>query len=168
MTTDTITPDELPAFIARMPSVALDAAEGAMSQTLLFLHGQIPPYPGPAPKGETVKNMTPKARAWFFWVLKTGKLRLPYTRTGLLGQSFTTEVSRGADNVTGEIGTNVAYAPWVVGPKFPGREIHGQQMYQAKIHQGNWWDFEAEMDKARPQAADVFGQEWFSRFQAGL
>jgi len=162
---DTLTIDELPGFVASLPVVALQAARPAMQDTVLFLHSKIPPYPGAAPTGQTVKHMTPKARAWFFWVLKHGLLKLPYTRTGALGQSFTTEVSADSSGVTGQIGTNLSYAPWVVGPAYPGETIHGQTMYQAKIHQGRWWDFQEVMDTARPEAFSVFGQSFFDNFQ---
>jgi hypothetical protein len=160
-------PDDLTALVASMPAVAMDAAEGAMTQTLLFLHGQLPGYPE-GPKEKVSQHWTPKQRAYFFWALRKGLIQVPYQRTGTLGRSFTTQVERGQDAVTGELGTNVAYAPWVVGPAYPGEDINGQTMYQARIHAGLWWSLGNEFDKTTPQAVEIFADEFFNRFMAGL
>jgi hypothetical protein len=156
--------DDLDALIERLPDLALIAGGIAMEDALLFLHGQIPPYPGPALTGQTVKFMTAKARAWFFANLRSGKLKLPYARTGTLGRSFTERTTVGADAVIGEIGTNVNYAPWVVGPSYPGQEINGRTMYQAKIHSGRWWQFEQAMTEAEPAAYGVFDDSFRQAF----
>ncbi len=151
--------DELEDLIDRMPELALQAGALAMDETLLFLHEQIPPYPaGPAPQGQTVKNMTPRARRWFFANLRKGTPKLPYRRTGTLGRSFTTETRVQGTAVLGEIGTAVTYAPWVVGPAYPGREIRGRMMYQAKLHRGRWYDFEQVMAARGNDAGLVFEQ----------
>lgn len=158
--------DDLQSLIDKLPALALDAAEVAMGQTLLFLHGKIPPYPGPvsfAP-GIVAATWTPKQRRFFFAMLAKGRIKLPYRRTGKLGQSFTEKVTRSADDVVGEIGTNDLKAPWVVGPKYPGREIRGQAMYQARIHAGRWWEFEEVMAEAGPEGYGVFEDAFRAEF----
>jgi len=156
--------EDLEALIARLPALALIAGGIAMKDALLFLHGQIPDYPPRSKGGDVVKHMSPKARAWFFANLRSGKLKLPYTRTGTLGRSFTEDVTVTAEDVTGVIGTNVNYAPWVVGPAYPGEEIRGRQMYQARIHAGNWWQFVPTMEDAEPQAYGVFDDSFRENF----
>ncbi len=171
-------PDELtlPSFeafqqlLARMPAIALEAAGAAMDKTMAFLMSTLPPYPPPpagAP-GEAAKHWTDKQRRFFFAALKSGQIKVPYVRTGLLGQSFTTEVRRGADMVEGEWGTNDLKAPWVVGPDYPGESIHGQTMYQAQIHEGRWWQFEQQFDANREAALDFFDRAFFEEFWTRL
>lgn len=63
-------------------------------------------------------------------------------RTNTLQQRFTTDVERKDNVIRGLIGTNVPYAPWVVGPAFPGEEIGGEQKYQARIHEDRWYQFD--------------------------
>lgn len=50
-----------------------------------------------------------------------------YRRTGTLGRRWTTRVTRSAVGLTGKVGNNTIYAPWVQSERF-----------QAEIHQG-WW-----------------------------
>lgn len=61
------------------------------------------------------KFKTAKQQGWFFASLATGTLELPYTRTGLLGASQTSDAYFDGDNLTISVGTNVAYAPYVIG-----------------------------------------------------
>lgn len=152
--------EDLDALIELLPELALHAAVPAMDATMLFLHGQIPPYPPTPPKGAALRAMTAKQRGWFFWALARGKLKLPYTRTGTLGRLFTEQTTRTPDAVNGEIGTALGIAPWVVGPPFPGETINGRTMYQARVHAGRWWVFEDEMEKAGPEAYGVFDDTW--------
>jgi hypothetical protein len=162
--------DKFRELVNKMPAIALDAAEVAMDKTMVFLMSLIPPYPPPpagAP-GEAAKHWTDKQRRFFFWALKRGQIKVPYVRTGTLGQHFTTTVTRLADSIEGEWGTNDLKAPWVVGPDYPGEEINGQEMYQAHIHEGRWWQFEALFDANRDAAMNFFETEFFAEFQRRL
>lgn len=108
--------EELKKLIEELPLMALEAAEPAMESAVVFLHGMLPGYPPAIPNSS-------------------------YVRTGTLGRSFTTDVIPEFSSVVGEIGTRLNYAPWVVGDDFPGSEINGVMKYQAKVHQGRWWQF---------------------------
>jgi hypothetical protein len=167
--------DALGRILARLGDLAFDAAETAMDKTVLYLLSQIPEYPPVvAAGGDWLKKSTPKARSWFFWAVKKGKVpgwkwvedeagghaEGQYPRSGQLGRSFTTQVTREQDSIIGQIGTNQVYAPWVVGPDHPGRQFtyggHTQTMYQASIHKGRWWQFERVIEQALPAAQEEF------------
>lgn len=108
--------EELRKLIEELPLLALEAAEPAMVDAVMFLYGHLPEYPPEPPNSS-------------------------YVRTGTLGRRFTTDVIPEFSSVSGELGTNLNYAPWVVGDDFPGSEINGVTKYQAKVHQGRWWQF---------------------------
>lgn len=156
------------AAIERFPDQAQVAAEGAMGAAVRFLHGQLPPYPGPAPKGEAAKHWTDKQRRFFFAALRRGQIKVPYVRTGTLGRSFTERVTVEPGAVVGELGTNLSYAPWVVGPRYPGEQIGGRQRWQARIHAGRWWRLDNEFAQNYDAAWGVFADEFFSRFSAAV
>jgi hypothetical protein len=65
------------------------AVEKGMNKALLYLLGQVPPYPAPSPTST-------------------------YRRTGQLGRSITTRVEPGDDSIVGFIGTNIEYAQYVI------------------------------------------------------
>jgi len=113
--------DEFRHYLEQLPQVAMAAAEPAMQQAILYLHGKLPEYPPELPNQR-------------------------YQRTNTLGRRWTTMVEVGLESVIGRLGTNVPYAPWVVGPDYPGETINGFEMYQAKIHQGRWWQLEDVID----------------------
>jgi hypothetical protein len=148
---------ELQDLIGALPVLALQAAEPAMTQMTDFMHGRIPEYPEP-PDGQPMLPdgasflRTPAQKAWFFASVKSGQLpgwawkdnqpeKTGSARTGTLGRRWTEQVTKTDQAVTGEVGTNLNYAPWVVGPSEPGEEINGKLMYQARIHVDRWWQF---------------------------
>jgi hypothetical protein len=130
---------EIEKMVAAMPEAALRAAEPAMEAAVLFLHGELPQYPG-QPDGSS------------------------YIRTNELGRRWTEQVERARDVVLGEIGTNLEYAPWAGGPSFPGEEIGGRTMYQAKAHVGRWWQFGSVMDASADGAWVAFSEEFWKGF----
>ncbi len=136
--------EELQKLINSLPELALEAAEPAMQDTMIFLHGQLPEYPPPIPDST-------------------------YDRTGTLGRRFTENVNVQQAAVIGELGTNLNYAPWVVGDDFPGSEINGVMKYQAKVHQGRWWQFNdvinENIDKAWEEFTDKFLPEFRERIE---
>jgi len=162
--------EELKALIERFPEMALDAAEPAMEQALLYLHGKIPQYPDKPQPGEASKWWTPKQRRWFWWAFKAGKIQVPYRRTGTLGRQITEQVTRSADGVEGEIGTNTPYAPWVIGPDEPGRVFAGlnnsNPMFQAGVHRKRWWQFEAVVNENLDGAYEQFRDQFLEDFEA--
>ncbi len=93
-----------------------------MDKAMKYVHSQVPPYPPPPP------NST-------------------YRRTGLLGRSIATEVNPLGTSIVGTIGTNVVYAPYVIGEN------------QAAIHQGRWWQLEKVVEKLVPDVVKIF-EDW--------
>jgi hypothetical protein len=139
---------EIDSFLKALPEassrIALDAAEPAMLGAVVELHGKLPQYADPVPGSG-------------------------YKRTETLGRKFTEQVERSEDAIMGEIGTNVPYAPWVMGASFPGEEIGGRIKYQAKVHQKRWWQFEtvidANVDGAWIEFENLFWPEFVRRIQ---
>lgn len=87
-------------------------------------------YQRKRPDGSTYmsKFKSRKQQGYVFGVLIRER-RIPYKRTGKLGQSITSAVQSVArDGVTVAIGTNLNYAPYVIG--IPPTQSH--------YHQGNW------------------------------
>jgi len=157
--------DELQELIARFPELALDAAEPAMDQALVYLHGRVPEYPPKPQPGQASKWWTPKQRRYFWWALKQGLIQVPYKRTGLLGRRITEQVTRQAGQVLGEIGMNTPYGPEVVGPPQDDPvTINGEPRYQARIHEGRWWRFHDVMDENLDEAYREFREEFFRQF----
>jgi len=163
-------------LLGNMPDLVLQASEVAMNKVLLFLHSRIPPYPDQPGQGNWLKFGTPRQQAWFFWAVKTGQPQVRgwkwvnghpegrYTRTGSM-RRITTKVERRDNEVVGAIGIKSTYAPWVIGPSYPGKvfELGGttRPMYQAKIHQGRWWQFEQIVLDNLAEAHALFEKELF-------
>jgi hypothetical protein len=157
--------DDIKRLIDRFVSKEFtDAAQAAMTNALLILHAALPEYPsgGPQP-GEASKSWTDKQRRWFFAALAEGKIEVPYKRTVSLGRRFTTEVRRQGVDVFGELGTNVPYAPWVVGPdESEAITFGGVKMFQAAIHQGRWWQLLDVVERNLPEAYQEFVDTFFA------
>jgi hypothetical protein len=172
---------ELQEMVKGLGPAALSAAEPAMEEALNHLLGQIPPYPTSDPPKGAMKDASDKARGWFFWAVRQGKIpgwkwvkatkNTPahaegrYRQSGHLGQSFTIAVSKTDSAVTGEIGTNAPYAPWVVGPDFPGEDFGGSKKYQAKIHSGRWWQFSDVIDDNIEAAWKIFEDDLLKQIE---
>lgn len=159
---------EFAADFDRFPAEGQAAAEQAMGVTVEFLHGKLPAYPEPPAPGQAAKFWTDKQRRFFFAALREGRIKVPYKRTDVLGGSFTTSVSTDGDAVVGELGTNTDYAPWVVGPGYPGEAIGGRQMWQARIHAGRWWQLDDVFAANKDAAVQVFADEFYARFMAAV
>jgi hypothetical protein len=162
--------------IEQWPAEALDSAEVAMAQALLYLHGKLPEYPDqPLPNPDGVSYMNDAQRRWFFANVRKGNVKgwqwieghpqkTGSARTGNLGRKFTEDVEREDIAVLGSLGTNVPYAPWVVGPSYPGEQINGKTMYQARIHVDRWWQFEPTMEANMDGAWNEFSEKFWPVF----
>lgn len=128
---------ELQKIIDELPAMLMDSAEAAMKSTVDYLHGKVPEYP---PK---LENQI-------------------YARTGTLGRQITEDVKRGEATVEGEMGLTTPYAPWVVGPDYPGETSGGRKMYQARVHQGRWWQFEGIYSACLDGMWELFQEEFFT------
>lgn len=155
---------EIEKILTELPDISLKVGEYAMEQTMIYLLSILPPYPDKPEAGLAARLWSPAQRAAFFAHLKELQAAgFSGERTGELGQKFTTTVRRDTESVEGEIGTSDPKAPWVVGPDYPGEEINGEMMYQARIHAGRWWQFMEEIEKAYPQAMQIFQEKFFER-----
>jgi hypothetical protein len=140
---------ELKAMAERMPEAAVEAAKKAMYKAVVDWRAGISPqmeYPAPIPDQA-------------------------YRRTETLGKQLTEQVKSGGLEdpwVVGEVGYITPYAPWVVGPDYPGEDFNGVTMYQAKAHQNRWPQFldvaEANVDGAWLE----FNKTFFEEFDKGL
>ncbi len=135
--------EEMMELIGMLPDLAVEAAEPAMGDALDYLHSMLPDYP---PQREGSR----------------------YRRTGTLGRRFTTEVIAGSEDVIGRIGTNLAYAPWVVGPDYPGEEIGGRMMYQARVLVDRWWQFNDVVEANIEGAWTEFEKQFWPDFRAQI
>lgn len=140
-------------LIEKWPLLAIEAAQPAMEQALLYLRGQLPEYPDPPEPIPGGWMTSAKQKRWFWanlrkgnipnWRLVNGKpVKLGSGRTDQLGRSFTEAVYTTEDAVIGQLGTNRSSAPWVVGVDFPGRDFGGMVKYQARVHVDRWWQLE--------------------------
>jgi hypothetical protein len=146
--------EELEDWIRRSPDVALEVAEPAMRDALLYLHGRIPEYPRPPEPGTASKFWTDKQRRWFWWQVSEGNTALfDYRRTGTLGRRITEKVKRTLIGVEGELGMNTPYARQVIG-----------RGTQAVVHRGRWWIFEDVIDENASGALDEFSETFFRLF----
>ena len=155
--------EELADFIDHFVSVEyIEGARRAMTNALLYLHSKLPGYPSSPAKGEASKHWTDKQRRWFFWALKAGEIEVPYKRTGTLGRRFTTRVKVDGPDISGVIGTDVPYTPWVVGPdESAAITFGGVKMYQAPIHRGRWWQFIDVVERNLGKASEEFVETFF-------
>jgi hypothetical protein len=174
--------DEFYSLLDAAPRYALLAAKAGMQEALLTLHDAIPEYPNPPSPDAPSPLVTPLQRRWFFWAVRAGKVpgwqwvedergghpEGQYRRTGTLGRQITEEVRLTADGVEGEIGTATPYAPWVIGPDYPGEVITGMNdgdpMYQARIHANRWWQFDEVIEQNIQSAWDEFVRAFFTKF----
>lgn len=89
-------------------------------------------------------------------------------RTGNLGRSQGRDIIREQYGVSAIMGFDSAiapYAPWVVGPDYPGENIAGEMMYQARIHTvDNWWQFGAIMQENINDGWTVFNEVFWEEF----
>lgn len=104
------------------------AAKDGMTKGMLYVHENVPPYPPPPPASS-------------------------YVRTGSLGRSINTRTLTSGGDIQGIIGSNIEYAPFVIGHED-----------QAPVHRGRWWTLydvvskqvDAVVDFIRAEVAKVW------------
>lgn len=94
------------------PDAFARAVLPGLQRGFYMVHQHVPPYPAP-PVNST------------------------YIRTGKLGQSITTDVYAAGAEVVGIIGSNIPYAPYVI----------GTDDEQAWMHEGRWWQLADVVEK---------------------
>lgn len=70
-----------------------------------------------------------------------------YVRTGTLGRRWTTKVERQSDGLTGRVGNNTVYGPFVQSSRF-----------QAAVHRGRWQTDEQILERNQQRIVDDFQQ----------
>jgi hypothetical protein len=109
----------------------------AMESSLALLHSEMARYP---------QQRTPKDR------------RRPYRRTGLLGRTWTSKITRKRSEVTGELGNNArdrrgrSYGPYVQA------DPSGPKPHQAWMHVSVWATDQDVADRMRPQIIARFNR----------
>lgn len=113
--------EEIRAKLRQYPQQYERAAQKTMDASLLTIQGSVPGYPSPPASSD-------------------------YIRTGTLGRTLGSGGGRaevyevrsgGGGYIEGEIGTNLEYAPYVIG-----------ENTQAWMHQGRWWTFDGTVLKS--------------------
>ena len=101
----------------------------AMTRAVVGEVGRMPSYP-PPPVGSTYRRT----------------LQLGRSLTAMVGQApnAASTVEGQGDTIRGIVGTNVVYAPFVVGQN------------QAKVHRGRWWRLEASVLSHKAQIEAEF------------
>lgn len=172
-------------FVLKYPIKNLEAAGIAMAEMADFHLGLIPEYPE-----ETTERLLPpdgvsflrtdKQRRWFFAAVRSNEVRgwqwedghpkkVGGGRSGNLGraQGRNVQTSQSDLSVIGTLGFDPAiapYAPWVVGGEYPGEQISGEAMYQARIHVDRWWQFESIIAMNEEAGWKLFEQVFWEEF----
>jgi len=125
-----------------------------MEASLLLLHNDLTDYPSKSTG--TIRFKTAKQRRYFFWAVKQGIITVPYVRTGKLGQSWTWRITETGNGLSGTVGTNLKYAPWVQNDEL-----------QARIHRGNWMTDERAFGQRRAEIVQRFRRAIQAALAAG-
>lgn len=88
-----------------------------------MVRARLKSHPYPPQRNAPQPFKTDRSRRWFFWALRSGLISVPYTRTGLLANSWSAHVS----GWSGDLRNSAAHAGLVVGDE------------QVSYHRPNWW-----------------------------
>jgi hypothetical protein len=168
---------------SKFPAYALESGEKAMTEMADYLLGLLPEYPE-----ETLGRIMPpdgvswlktdKQRRWFFAAVRSGEVRgwewvdghlskKGGGRTGNFGRASDRNVYLESNSVVAELGYNKSlapYAPWVVGPDYPGELVGTETMYQAQIHVDRWWQFGSIIAEGIDEGWKLFGEIFWEEF----
>lgn len=122
---------------------SLAVLEPPMKRALNQLQRALAAYPPQTRR--RMRFVSDRQRRWFFAALNSGQISIPYSRTGNLGRSWTTEIRTSPMELIGEVGNNVPYGPYVQG-----------ENTQASIHQGIWQTDQDVFDDLRDQIVADF------------
>lgn len=119
-----------------------DALRRGMNAACRIIINALARYPRP-PEGFQMDFVSEKQRRYFFWALRSGKITVPYRRTGTLGRLWGYRIDGYGLGMVGLIGNPIMrhYGKWV-----QDRES------QARVHQGRWPTYQ---DVAREKTGDV-------------
>lgn len=137
--------DELIAKLGRL--AAFQNLRQPMADSLNKLWDKVAKYPTPPEPGSFRGFVSAKQRRYFFYALRAGLIQVPYRRTGTLGRRWTMQITQGAESITGILGNNTTYGPWVQ-----------DKTQQATIHQGRWPTAQDVLEKQRAWIVNRFNQ----------
>jgi hypothetical protein len=116
-----------------------------MQRSVERVRRRVAEYPGSIPSGRWAAMTTPRQKRAFFARLRAG--RISGSRTGKLGQSWTTRLEMSSGGIVGRVGTNRPYARWVQ-----------DRANQARFHQGRWRTGQAALEQERGAIEADFAQ----------
>lgn len=175
------------------PELALNAAAIALEDGLEWLKAQIPDDPtGPLDTGYPSPLRTDKQRRWWFahlresefgdWQMDASRFSMG-TELGDLNKpsdkgqdrqmrdSFDVKITETPYEVFGDLSTDLPWAPWVVGPEFPGESYGGVKMWQAAIHayHHRWWRleeiFKENADELNELMQDIYWEHIWTEWE---
>lgn len=131
-------------IVEKLPRLTMETAEASMEWVLDELVSEMPDRPPKSTaKAQWPGFATDRQRRWFFWALKSGELAKQAASTKSIATGWETEAKATSEGVIGILANTRPYAPWVIGPSYPGVVYPGlsggRAMYQAKIHAGRWF-----------------------------
>jgi hypothetical protein len=141
--------EELQARLGRAVSNAV--LSGAMQRACALIQERLALYP-PA-SHRRIQWASEKQRRFVMAAIREGRIEVPYRRTGTLGRRWTTAISGSGDDLTGTVGNNTTYGPYVM-----SRDM------QAAYHAGTWPVAEAVANQAEGDVLGIFQDA----VQAGL
>lgn len=153
-----------------LPDLAQAAAEEAMAVALEWVLANLPARPTrESAKAQWPGFQTDKQRRWFFWALHSGELARLRAQAKPLYPDFYSEAKIVDGRVVGIIANDRPWAPWVIGPDYPGTAYpglnQGKPMYQARIHAGRWWQLGEFMTENAAEIWRVFFEDFESLFK---
>jgi hypothetical protein len=141
--------EELQARLGRALSNAV--LRGAMVQATALVQERLNVYPPASHK--PMIWASEKQRRFVMAAIREGRIEVPYRRTMTLGRRWTTAVSGSGDDLTGTVGNNTSYGPYVMG-----------RADQAAYHAGTWPVAEDVAERATGDVLGIFQDA----VQAGL
>jgi len=116
----------IPELVAKLGSgVAMQTLRPPMQRAVMRVHNGIAVAPPPIAPGLWAAKTSRRQKGWFFAALRRGEI--DGQRTGTLARRWLTRVDVGATGLTGTVGNNTSYGPWVQ-----------SSMFQAAFHVGRW------------------------------
>jgi len=148
---------ELRAKLKRMDTSLQADLVKAMTQATALVQREAARYP--APSRRPMRFVSDKQRRYVMMLVSQG--RVPYRRTGTLGRTLTSQVKSIGNDIIGTVGTNIVYAPWVI-----GHESVGGRGPQARYHRGTWKTLKMHLDAKRGEIRELFKamvRRWISK-----
>lgn len=140
--------DKLTAKLGRLQANSL--LRRPMEASLIEIETWIKAYPSQqSTKPNPGQFVSERQRRYVMAAIRRGTIKIPYVRTGKLGQRWTRRIAERSNALVGTVGNNIRYAPFVQSAE-----------RQARMHQGNW--------RTDAQAITRFRPSIEARFKAAI